>query len=491
MKILYLFLLLSFSVVSYSQNYPVGKRTITFVDPQRNNRAISTDIYYPASAVGDNKPIASGDEKFPVVVFGHGFLIGTGSYKWLADSLARNGYIAAFPNTEGSITPDHLAFGKDLSIVCSQIIQFNNDASSIFFGRVLDKGAIGGHSMGGGASFIAASLGNNDIKTLFNFAAAETNPSAITAAASVNVPSLIFSGNRDCIVPAATQQEMFDNIPSANCKAYFNITDALHCQFADNNFTCATGQALTGCNSSPINKSVVFEKTFSLLLPFLNFHLKGVCAQGQVFENNFNNMSATKKILACENLSSCSTLPIQLLYFKGKWDGKVNILNWKMANDNSYKNFELQKSANGQNFETISSISSNQVSTNGEFFFTDAFPFSGDNFYRLKMKNEDNSISYTQIINVNSNGRKLIINGIYPNPVKDIFRVKINAAISLQSAIEIVDFSGKRVFSKTYKLDEGQSQVEINGSGFPGGVYMLLLKSTSGEILERYKLVKM
>ncbi|MEO6819354.1 MAG: T9SS type A sorting domain-containing protein [Ginsengibacter sp.] len=492
MKIIYLLLLIFSSFLTYSQNFPVGKRTITIIDQQRNNRAISTDIYYPASATGNNTPLANGNEKFPVVVFGHGFLIGAGSYEWLADSLASNGYIAAFPNTEGSISPDHLAFGKDISVVCSQIILFDGDIISPFYGRVMNKGAVGGHSMGGGASFLAASLGNDDIKMLFNFAAAETTPSAIAAALSVNVPSLVLSGSRDCIVPAQTQRQMFDNIPSENCKAYFNITNALHCQFADNDFTCATGQVFSGCNSTPLNKTEVFQKTASLLLPFLNFHLKRVCAQGEVFENNFNSLSATTKLLQCPNLRVCSPLPLQLLYFKGSYDGKVNVLKWKTTNENYFKSFDLQKSSNGQDFETISSLTGNSAPVKSvEFVFTDAFPFAGSNFYRLKMVNADNSFTYTEIINLISEGRKLIISGIYPNPVKGIFQVKINSASQVQSNIEIVDFSGRRIFSKTYTINEGSGKIEIDASTFKNGVYMFLLKSPTGEILEKYKLVKM
>lgn len=224
-----------------SQTYESGKRTLTIIDEQRSNRSISTEIYYPAVTAGNNTAIAPGLEKFPVVVFGHGFLIGTGSYKWLGDALARKGFIAAFPNTEGSIAPNHAAFGKDLSVVVSKLIALDVDAASPFFGRVLNKGAVGGHSMGGGASFLAAASGNTDIRLLFNFAAAETNPSATNAGLLVNMPSLIFSGSRDCIVPPQTQLGMFNNIPSANCKAYVNITDALHCHFADNNSTCSAG----------------------------------------------------------------------------------------------------------------------------------------------------------------------------------------------------------------------------------------------------------
>lgn len=59
MKRLY-FLLFSFlcSFVVVSQPYQVGKRTLSIIDGQRNNRYISTDIYYPANTTGSNVAIA-------------------------------------------------------------------------------------------------------------------------------------------------------------------------------------------------------------------------------------------------------------------------------------------------------------------------------------------------------------------------------------------------------------------------------------------------
>src|SRR4051812_5158954 len=104
-----------------AQTYSTGKRSITFIDGSRTDRPIPTDIYYPANTAGYNVPIASGTLKFPVVVFGHGFLIGSSSYKWLADSLVKTGYIVAFPNTEDGVLPSHLDFGLDLSFLCTRI----------------------------------------------------------------------------------------------------------------------------------------------------------------------------------------------------------------------------------------------------------------------------------------------------------------------------------------------------------------------------------
>ena len=111
-------LLLCFTFITSSgQQFQVGKRSQTFADPSRNNRQIATDLYYPVNTNGTNVPIAAGISRFPIVVFGHGFVIGTASYSWLADSLVKNGYIVALPATEGGILPSHDNFGKDISFL--------------------------------------------------------------------------------------------------------------------------------------------------------------------------------------------------------------------------------------------------------------------------------------------------------------------------------------------------------------------------------------
>ena len=493
MKSCYLFLLgLLCSLAVVSQTYEVGRRSLTILDEQRNNRSIATDIYYPAATAGNNTAMAAGFEKFPVVVFGHGFLIGTGSYKWLGDALARNGYIAAFPSTEGSITPNHSAFGKDLSVVVSKLISSDAEAASPFFGRVLNKGAVGGHSMGGGASFLAAASGNVNINLLFNFAAAETNPSATNAGAAVNMPSLIFSGSRDCIVPPQTQLGMFNKIPSTNCKAYVNITDALHCHFADNNFTCSAGQLFTGCNSSPQSAGQTIDKTLSLLLPFLGYHLKNICEEGELFEATFTSIVATSKILECVPFPSCGILPVKLVSFSGDAKGTVNILNWKTSEEVNLQQFELQRSADGLNFVTISTIQTQAVNSNGQTYSaTDEFPISGNNFYRLKLVDKDGRFEYSATTNVRSEGKKLSVSGMYPNPVRNILKINLQAELNLSTQIQITDAAGKTVFSQSFSVQKGQSTIQIDAQKFHSGLYMLQLKSSNGEVSGKYKFVKL
>lgn len=104
MKKIYLSILLTIFITGhcFTQTFFTGRQVISFTDPARAGRQVNTEIYYPANTAGNNVPVATGTDRFPVVVFGHGFVIPVSSYGWLADSLVKYGYIVAMPTTEGS-----------------------------------------------------------------------------------------------------------------------------------------------------------------------------------------------------------------------------------------------------------------------------------------------------------------------------------------------------------------------------------------------------
>ncbi|MFN3876151.1 MAG: hypothetical protein ACK4L7_09605, partial [Flavobacteriales bacterium] len=168
-----LLLALMLATVVRAQPYPVGSRSITFFDASRN-RSIPTNMYYPGVTAGSNAQVAAGS--FPVLVAGHGFVMGTDAYANLWSHFVPLGYIMALPTTEGGLSPDHAAFGLDIAFVASALQAANDDPSSPFHQHVAPTNALMGHSMGGGASLLGAA-GNAAITTVVNFAAAETSPS--------------------------------------------------------------------------------------------------------------------------------------------------------------------------------------------------------------------------------------------------------------------------------------------------------------------------
>ena len=306
-KIFFLVVLLCTSIFEISaQTYQIGHTTLTFIDVSRSNRSIATEIYYPADISGDNVPMTTINSiQFPSLVFGHGFVMTWDAYQNFWNALVPNGYIIAFPKTEGSLSPSHLEYAKDLAFVINQINFLGTQNTSLFYNRVSSMNAVLGHSMGGGASFLAVPL-NSNIKTLVSFAPAETTPSAITASSSIGIPTLIFAGANDCVTPPISNQiPMYNGLMSV-CKTLITIVGGSHCQMANSNVFCNFGEA--SCTPAPtITRTTQHTIVFNYLLKWLDFQLKSNCVQGDSFDSQIISdaaISYQKNCIQCDLLQN-------------------------------------------------------------------------------------------------------------------------------------------------------------------------------------------
>jgi len=284
------------------QNYNIGHTTHLFFDSDRN-REIETEIYYPSEISGDNVAVSEG--VFPVIVFGHGFLMKWEAYEKYWTELVPNAYVICFPTTEMGINTNHERFGNDLKFVARQMQDLNEDSSSLFFGSIAQKTALMGHSMGGGASFLAAK-NNNDIHTLINFAAAETDPSSISAAAEILVPALIFSGEDDCVTPPESHQDLMYDSLASNCKTQIYIKNGGHCFFAANNFNCNIGESFCGF-STELSREEQQSVTFDFLKIWLKYTLNDHQGSFAVFNDSLQNSERIKYIQKC-NITDVQSL---------------------------------------------------------------------------------------------------------------------------------------------------------------------------------------
>jgi dienelactone hydrolase len=286
-----------------AQNFNIGSTTVNFIDPDRNNRQVSTAIYYPATGAGNNAPVAAGE--FPVVAFGHGFVMVHTAYQFLWTDLVPRGYIVAFPTTEGSFSPSHLNFGLDLAFIINKMKQEGQNPASMFFGAVAETSAIMGHSMGGGASFLACA-DNSVPTTMVTFAAANTSPSSIQAAANVNIPTLLFAGEFDCVTPPSQHQYPMYEATASQQKIIVDILGGGHCFFGDPNFFCSVGEG--SCNPQPaISRQQQQAITLNFLNPYFDYMLKNEFESWLVF---LDSLQTSQSI---DYLIEWSTLHTQLL----------------------------------------------------------------------------------------------------------------------------------------------------------------------------------
>ncbi len=283
MKLLLFILSNCLTILALAQ-YQVGHTTITFNDPSRtggfgsgggSGRQIQTEIYYPAATAGDD--VACVADSFPVIVFGHGFAMAWDAYQNIWEHYVPQGYILAFPRTEGGLIPgpSHGDFAEDLNVVATRMQLEHMNNGSIFENHIRTATAIMGHSMGGGAGALASS-GNTSIKTYVGLAPAETTPSAISAASGITVPSIVFSGSQDGVTPPIDHHTPIYNAISSGCKTFVSVLGGGHCYFANANFNCDLGEGASSTGIS-ITRQEQQDRTFAVLDPWLRYTLWNEC----------------------------------------------------------------------------------------------------------------------------------------------------------------------------------------------------------------------
>ena len=198
------------------------------------------------------------------------------TYQNIWEELVPKGFIMAFPTAEGGLfSTDHQESGWDLKFLVSKIQEEGLNSISPIYNSVDNNTAIMGHSMGGGAAFLAADSlctnGNNQLKTIVGLAPAESSSngvSSIASASNIDIPSLILFGSQDGVTPPATHSLPIYNNLSSNCKTLISISGGGHCYFANSNIFCDLAE-----NTSSTGISISRDEQQDITFDFLNLWL--------------------------------------------------------------------------------------------------------------------------------------------------------------------------------------------------------------------------
>jgi hypothetical protein len=168
-------------------------------------------------------------------------------------------------------------------------------------------------------------------------------------------------------------------------------------------------------------------------------------------------------------------LPVTLVSFKATSEGPVALLSWSTAAETNSDRFDIERSQNGKKWEKIGSVKSNQESVTQRFYdFKDANPLDGQNLYRLKMIDLDETFSYSHIENVNFANAAYI----YPNPVRNAENLNLNLTDwSKVKMVKVVNAQGKTVFEASNALTTG-----ISTRNLSSGAYVVQVIHTNGMI---------
>jgi len=186
----------------------------------------------------------------------------------------------------------------------------------------------------------------------------------------------------------------------------------------------------------------------------------------------------------CDEDGDCDTatvyisniLPIHLLSFEAKREGKTARLDWVTTSEQNNTGFEVEHSNDGKQWQIVGFVASQAKEGNSHlelsYTYTDRSPVNGQNFYRLKQVDINGQYTFSPIRSVAFGDAGTI--SVYPNPVND--KVLISGLQGVYT-VTISNALGQVVLKQSGLKTQS---AELNTAGLAPGVYMLTIISEDG-----------
>jgi len=177
-------------------------------------------------------------------------------------------------------------------------------------------------------------------------------------------------------------------------------------------------------------------------------------------------------------------LPVEFIDLTAQNINNFAKVSWTTDSEINSDYFIVEKSKDGVNFETVSTVDgAGNSSTLNNYSVTDANPFDGTNYYRIKQYDFDGYFKYSNIVAVNV--KVLSENAvIYPNPLSANGVLEINSTESEDQILSIFDVAGKLVYTKKYNLVIGKNQLVLETNGLSRGVYFVKIADINAKFIK-------
>lgn len=177
-------------------------------------------------------------------------------------------------------------------------------------------------------------------------------------------------------------------------------------------------------------------------------------------------------------------LPIRLISFTARQKDRLALLHWVTNWEENNDHFQIQKSTDAVNFESIARVSGKNGTGIQEYSFVDDRTSSGISYYRLKQVDQDGSAFYSTIKSIElSKASKEFNFKFYPNPADQ--ELIIQAASEDLIQIKIYNMVGQSVDDQCEYIRESKNQVRVDISRLGQGTYFIRGALNAGVFFKR------
>ncbi|QQR86254.1 MAG: hypothetical protein IPJ76_16935 [Flavobacteriales bacterium] len=179
------------------------------------------------------------------------------------------------------------------------------------------------------------------------------------------------------------------------------------------------------------------------------------------------------------SINANNPLPIELLAFNALPNGSVVDVRWSTATEINNEWFDVERSANGEDFTSIGRVAGAINSQNTlNYAFVDGSPLGGTSFYRLRQTDLDGSSTTSNVVAVQfgSGPRPLVLIGAGEELI-------VQHGFKGGSTLRLFDASGRMVFNGQVPSD-GAFSLDLSTLGH--GAYVLQMTDGVGSAVGRF-----
>lgn len=174
-------------------------------------------------------------------------------------------------------------------------------------------------------------------------------------------------------------------------------------------------------------------------------------------------------------------LPVEFTSFTGQKEGELNLLDWATASEQNCDYYDVERSEDGDHFETIGQVAGSGNSSNEiNYQFRDLEPARGINYYRLRQVDYNGDYEYSTTIAVDNTMRSGF--SIYPNPVEKFIVVSFEEQPDAPCQLEIRNTMGKTVLST--EVSNASNYIEL--LDMEAGMYILSTTVNGTTVSEKF-----
>lgn len=192
------------------------------------------------------------------------------------------------------------------------------------------------------------------------------------------------------------------------------------------------------------------------------------------------------------SIMSTTSLPIELVSFSGTCLESSNLIIWKTASEYNTSHFNLESSIDGENWDTVTTISAAGYSNDLiNYSFTDK-QFRGLTvYYNLIQFDNDGNFKKYGPISINCSDFTSGYISTFPNPSNREFSIILNDENLIgDSELVIYDESGRLIFTKELKITDGINLFNIQNVDFNPGMYFISIVNQKYSTIQLKQIIR-